>query len=194
MDVLGSPLDAVLNDRDLEVDRGLIGEVAEPGFHRGEGRFRADGFLHERGANEDGRFRGRVDDPARVAAATDADVDRALGLLDVEPDDPALGRVLADAGLVDDPLHPRVRIVLRREEVVETGEMVVDDGALSEEGINDFAHGLRTSGGGHDHPVGDRDAGRLAGPADADEPSDEHVPGVTLGDELGVGLESWVGD
>jgi hypothetical protein len=63
-----------------------------------------------------------------VPAPTHVDLHRVLpGLVQVQLDDAELARVVVDAEVVDDALHPAVGVVVGGQEVVEGSDVVVDD-------------------------------------------------------------------
>src|SRR2546430_7935492 len=94
-------------------------------------------------SQRDRRLRLEVNPAAIVPLPADPDLDHvAFGPVLVELDDAAAFVFGRRPKVVHDPLHPRVRIVDRGKEVVERGDVVVDDGAFSEERIDEFAHAL----------------------------------------------------
>src|SRR3989475_4489350 len=113
-------------------------------------------------------FRLEVNPSALVAFPADPDFDDvAFGPVFVELDDATAFVLGRRPKVVYDPLHPRIRIVDRRKEVVERGDVMVDDGAFSEERVDEFAHGLPPD----DEAISLRHARGAAHPRDADDPA-----------------------
>src|SRR2546422_492429 len=168
MHPLRLPLDTVLDDREVEVDRRGVVQVPQPRLHRIERVGGAVGLLDDGQAQRDRRFRLEVNPPAIVPLPADPDFDYvAFGPVLVELDDAAAFVFGRRPKVVHDPLHPRVRIVDRGKEVVERGNVMVDDGAFSEERIDEFAHALPPD----DEAIGLRHARGPAHPRHADDPA-----------------------
>src|SRR6059036_3633718 len=143
VDPLRLPLDAVLDDREVEVDRRGVVQVPQPRLHRIERMGGAVGLLDDGQAQRDRRLRLEVDPAAVVPLPADSDLDHvAFGPVLVDLDDASAFVFGRRSKVVYDPLHSRVRIVDRGKEVVERGDVMVDDGAFSEERIDEFAHAL----------------------------------------------------
>src|SRR5436309_3389857 len=143
VDPLRLPFDTVLDDREVEVDRRGVVQVPQPRLHRIERMRGAVGLLDDGQAQRDRRLRLEVDPAAVVPLPADPDLDHvAFGPVLVELDDASAFVFGRRSKVVHDPLHSRVRIVDRGKEVVERGDVMVDDGAFSEERIDEFAHAL----------------------------------------------------
>src|SRR6266487_2996200 len=123
-------------------------------------------LLDDGQAERDRRLRLEVDPSAVVALPANPDLDDvAFRPVFVELNDPASFVLRRGAEVVDDPLHPRVRVVDRRQEVVERRDVMVHDGAFSEERVNQVSHVLPP-----DHQsVRFRNACRAAHPNHADD-------------------------
>src|SRR2546428_9539292 len=116
------PLDAVLDDGEIEVDRGRVVQVPKARFHRVEGVRCPVRLLDDRQAQRDRWLRLEVNPSALVAFPADPDFDDvAFGPVFVELDDATAFVLGRRPEVVYDPLHPRIRIVDRRKEVVERG-------------------------------------------------------------------------
>jgi len=76
-----------------------------------------------------------------LAADPDLD-DLALGPVWVEPDDASIHLLGRDADVVDNLLHPAVRMVYGGQEVVVRRYVVVDDAPLSKIGFHKFPQGF----------------------------------------------------
>src|SRR2546425_9056616 len=125
-------------------------------------------LLDDRQAQRDRWLRLEVNPSALVAFPADPDFDDvAFGPVFVELDDATAFVLGRRPEVVYDPLHPRIRIVDRRKEVVERGDVMVDDGAFSEERVDEFAHGLPPD----DEAISRRHARGPAHPCDADDPA-----------------------
>src|SRR3989441_537519 len=162
------PLDAVLDDREVEVDRRGVVQVPQPCLHRIEGMGGAVGLLDDGQAQRDRRFRLEVNPAAIVPLPADADLDYvAFGPVLVELDDATAFVFGRRPKVVHDPMHPRVRIVDRGEKVVERGNVMVHDGAFSEERVDEFAHALPPD----DEAIGLRHARGPAHPRHANDPA-----------------------
>src|SRR2546426_431912 len=162
------PFDAVLDDREVEVDRGRVVQVPKARFHRVEGVRCPVRLLDDRQAQRDRWLRLEVNPSALVAFPADPDFDDvAFGPVFVELDDATAFVLGRRPEVVYDPLHPRIRIVDRRKEVVERGDVMVDDGAFSEERVDEFAHGLPPD----DEAISLRHARGPAHPCDTDDPA-----------------------
>ena len=143
VDPLRLPLDAVLDDREVQVDRRRVVQVPQARFHRGEGMRRAVRFLDDGQTERDGRLRLEVDSAAVVPLPPNPDLDDVpLRPILVELDDAPSFVLRGRAEIVDDALLPRVRVVDRRKEVVERRDVMVHNRAFSEERINQVSHGL----------------------------------------------------
>ena len=69
-----------------------------------------------------------LDVPVLVPPPADADLDVPLAdPLGIEPDDSPLRIVGGDTDVVDDLLHPAVRVLGRSQEIVEGRDVVADD-------------------------------------------------------------------
>ena len=135
------PLDAVLDDGEVQVDRRGVVQVPQPRLHRVEGMRGPVRLLDDGQAQGDRRLGLQIDPAPVVPLPTDADLDHiAFRPILVEFDDPAALVLRRGPQVVDDPLHPRVRIVDRREEVVEGCDVMVDDRSFSEKRVNEFPH------------------------------------------------------
>src|SRR3990170_736061 len=143
VDALRLQFDAVLDDREVEVNRRGVVQIPEAGFH---GRERVGGavrLLDDGEAEGDRRLRLDVDPPALVPLSPDPDLDDvAFRAVLVELDDPPAFVLGRGPVVVHDPLHPRVRVVDRGKEVIERGGVVVHDRSLAKERVDELAHGL----------------------------------------------------
>src|SRR5256886_58320 len=166
MDPLRFPLDAIFDDREVEIDRCGVVQVPEAGLHRVQGMRRPVRLFHDREAQRDGRLRLQVDAASVVPLPPDPNLGHiALRAVLVELDDPATIVFGGGPPGVHDSLHPRPRIVDRRKEVVERRDVMVHDRAFPEERVNEFAHVLPPN---HE-TICLRYAGRPAHPRHADD-------------------------
>ncbi len=132
---------SVLEHLEAHVNGREIVQVPEPGLHGHELVAVSVGLHDLRGLDAYGRLRGRVDTARLGPRSSDADLDvPSAGALRVEPDRPACGVVRRYAYVVDDPLHPAVRVVGRGQEVVERGYVVVYYVAFREIKVYEVSH------------------------------------------------------
>src|SRR5256714_8728787 len=123
-------------------------------------------LCHDRKAQRDGRLRLQVDSASVVPLPPDPNLDRiALRAVRVELECPSSIVFGGGPQIAHYPLHPRVRVVDRRNEVVERRDMMVHDRAFPEERVNEFAHVLPPN---HE-TICLRYAGRPAHPRHADD-------------------------
>src|SRR5438094_8469344 len=99
--------------------------------------------------------------------------------------------------VVHNPLHPRVRVVDRRKEVVERRDMMVHDRAFPEERVNEFSHVLPPDheticlryAGRPAHPRHADDAALLDRPFDLLEDLDHRIALANLGELVSGDLQ-----
>ena len=138
--LLGFPLDPVLNDGELEVYRSGVVEVPQTRLHGIQRMRGAVRLLDDRPADGDGRPGVRVYQAGLLVplpAETDLD-DLPLGPVRIESDDSPVRLVRRRPHVIHYLLHPAVRVVQRGEEIVVRRDVVVNDTALSEIGLDQF--------------------------------------------------------
>ena len=126
-------LDSVLVDLEADENRGHVVQVPEPGLHGCEVVAVSVG-LHDLGLiDADGGFRLKIDVAVLIPLPSDVDLNvPSAGALGVQLDDSALGVIGGDPDVVDDPLHPAVGVLAAGQEIIEGGDVMVDDVVLRE--------------------------------------------------------------
>ena len=90
--------------------------------------------LHDLGLiDADGGFGLKIDVAVLIPLPSDVDLDvPSAGALGIELDDSAVGIIGRDPYVIDDPLHPAVGVLATGQEIIEGGDVMVDDVVLRE--------------------------------------------------------------